>query len=368
MRVVICWTQISGYMAACWRALAAREGIELLVVAFRTRGSGNVRFGDEVMAGVPCQLLGESDAANAAHVKSLVLGHRPDVVVIAGWMHPPYVALASEPQLAGARFVMGMDTPWRGSLRQRFARLKIGRYLDRMDKVVVAGERSWQFARMLKVPERKIARGVYGIDYATLAPIAAARAARPGGWPKRFLFTGRYEPVKGIDILVEAYARYRASIADPWPLTCCGAGARRELLLGQPGIEDRGFVQPADLPAVLVEHGAFVIASRFDPWPLVVVEACAAGLPVICTEACGSAVEVVRSHYNGLPVATESADALAQAFRWMHARHDLLPEMGRRSTALAAPYAAEVWADRWQALLAAPASAGTAQRAEDGNA
>ena len=57
---------------------------------------------------------------------------------------------------------------------------------------------------------------------------------------------------------------------------------------------DRGFVQPADQAAIWAEHGAFALASRYDPWPLVIVEACAAGLPVIHSEACGSAVELVR--------------------------------------------------------------------------
>ena len=348
MRVVICWAPVSGYMAACWRALASREGIELLVLAFRTPVSSNVRFSDDVMAGISCHLLDEAQAADAAHVRSLVLGHVPDVVVLPGWLHPPYVALTREPRLADARFIMGMDTPWRGSLRQRLARLKIGRYLDRMHKVIVAGERSWQLARMLKVPEHKIVRGVYGIDYVALAPVATARAARPAGWPRRFLYTGRYEPEKGLSQLVESYTRYRSSVLDPWSLTCCGAGSQRDLLHGPPGIEDRGFVQPADLPAILAEHGAFVIASRYEPWGVVIAEVLASGMPVICTEACGASVELVRPHYNGLTVATGDTVSLASALTWMHENAARLPQMGARGPAMAAAYAAEVWADRWQ--------------------
>jgi glycosyltransferase involved in cell wall biosynthesis len=70
-------------------------------------------------------------------------------------------------------------------------------------------------------------------------------------------------------------------------------------------------------------------------------------LPVICTEACGSAVELIRPYYNGIPVATGDPDSLASAMRWMHDHSDRLPQMGRRGTELAAAYSAQAWAQRW---------------------
>ena len=36
MRIVICWSHVSGYMAACWRALAATPGVDLFVLGFGT--------------------------------------------------------------------------------------------------------------------------------------------------------------------------------------------------------------------------------------------------------------------------------------------------------------------------------------------
>jgi glycosyltransferase involved in cell wall biosynthesis len=78
-----------------------------------------------------------------------------------------------------------------------------------------------------------------------------------------------------------------------------------------------------------------------------VVEASSAGLPVVCTEACGSAVELVRSYYNGVTVATDNAGALADGLRFIHDNADRLPEMGRRGRDLAAAYSAQIWAQRW---------------------
>lgn len=246
---------------------------------------------------------------------------------------------------------MAMDTPWRGTARQRLAPYVLRRFLKHMDRVVVTGERSWQYARKLRFSPDRIIRGAYGIDYELLSPLWDLRRRRPGGWPRRFLFIGRYEKDKGIDVLLAAHRQYSQLVSDPWPLTCCGLGSLDELVNDSPGVQNLGFLQPPDLLPVLASSGVFVIASTFDPWPLVIVEASAAGLPVIGSEACGSAVEVIRPHYNGLIVPDGDAAAMAAAMAHMHRSADELPLMGERGQQLAAPYSAETWAKRWSQMV-----------------
>jgi glycosyltransferase involved in cell wall biosynthesis len=191
-----------------------------------------------------------------------------------------------------------------------------------------------------------------GIDFDSWTEAHKRRvAANPTGWPARFVFVGRYIDIKGVDVLVDAYRMYRTSRQDAWPLTCCGRGPREGLLAGIDGLTNRGFVQPHELAGVFAEHGVLVLPSRYDPWPLTVVEGAAAGLPVICSEACGSAVEVIRSFFNGMTVTTGDAATLARAMGWMHDHHELLPEFGRRGSVLASAYAAQRWADRWESCI-----------------
>jgi glycosyltransferase involved in cell wall biosynthesis len=348
MRVVICWSDISGYMAACWRALARVPGIDLHVIGFAPTDAANIAFvGDRLLQGVSHALLPADGRNDAAAIERMVVERKPDVMVLAGWLHAPYVRLASCPALASARLVIGVDTPWRGDLRQRLARHRLRRYFARASAMVVPGERAWQYAVRLGIPEGRIFRGMYGIDYGSFAPSLARRATAPGGWPRQFVYAGRYVEEKGVDVLAAAYQQYRRAVDHPWPLVCCGRGPDAALLRGVDGIEDRGFVQPDDQPGEFAKAGVFVLASRYDPWPLVVVEACASGLPVLCTNACGSAVELVRPSYNGLRVATGSAEAMAAGMRWMHEHHTELPEYGRRSAAMAAPHDAAVWVRHW---------------------
>lgn len=351
IRVMICWSQISGYMAACWRELANQTGIDLAILAFRSGQPGtNAAFTDDVTAGLPIELLSAQQRDNTPLITQKVLAHRPEIVVVPGWLHGPYMNLTREPGLRRTKFIMGLDTPWRGTCRQKLARFRLAFYLKRIDRVICAGERSWQYARALGIPQSKLCRGLYGVDYVRLRPLHERRLGH-GDWPKRFLYIGRYAPEKGLDVLIKGYLQYRRSVHKPWPLTCCGAGPSVHLLEGIEGIQDRGFVQPTDMGDILADHGVFLIASRFDPWPLVIVESCAAGLPVVCTEACGSSVELVRSYYNGLSVATEDVAAISTALCWMHRYHERLPEMGRRGQQLASAYSAQAWREQWLPLL-----------------
>jgi glycosyltransferase involved in cell wall biosynthesis len=346
MKVVICWPQISAYMAACWRALARCEGVSVFVLAFSAER--DAAFSQATMAGLSCELLDPVKRQDAAYVRECVAAQSPDVVVIPGWLHAPYSALAMDPALASVKFVMGIDTPFSGSWRQRLARLKIGRLIDRMDLVVVAGERAFRLARYLKVPEEKILRGVYGYDDESLAHVQQERAA---DWPRSFLYVGRYVEDKAIDVLLEGYARYRNAVDGAWPLTCCGTGEMDWAMGGAAGVTDVGFVQPGELPEILLRHGVFVLASRFEPWGVALAEAMASGLPAICTEACGASIDLVRHLHNGVLIPTDDAEALARAMGWMHAHADRLPEMGRRAREFAIPFSAQRWAERWHERL-----------------
>lgn len=355
LKVVFCWADISGYMAACWQALHHSAEVEVFVIAFKAMT--DTAFGDRLMQGIPCRLLDLAARLDERSIEELVASERPDVVVVSGWMHQPYCKLVFVDRLQHVSFVMGMDTPWNDNLRQRLAPLVLRSYLQRMDRVVVTGERSWQYAIRLGIEPERIERGLYGIDYAHWSPLWANRCGgedaseQSGQWPRSFLFVGRYIEVKAIDILVRAYRDYRNLVVEPWELVCCGQGDLKSQLTGQIGIVDRGFMQPANMESVWQSAGAFILPSRFDPWPLAIVEAAAAGLPIICTDVCGSGVEVVRSWYNGLVVPENNAAKLTQALLIFHQHHAELPSWGRRSQELAAPYATSVWVERWQALL-----------------
>ncbi|WP_232321318.1 MULTISPECIES: glycosyltransferase family 4 protein [Cyanophyceae] len=334
-------------MAACWRELQKIPEVDSFVLAFQAKTQ--TAFNDQLVEGIPHRLLDLEERQQTSLIQQIVSEQKPDVIFIGGWFHPPYRQLAFTPDLKSSQFIMGMDTPWWGTWKQRCAPWVLRPYLNRFSHVVVTGERSWQYARRLGIAPDHISTGLYGIDYQTLSPLLNVRCQ--SSWPRSFLFVGRYSEEKGLQELVAAYQQYRQQVTNPWQLVCCGKGELEHLLTNQAGIINRGFVQPDAMTKMWSQAGAFVLPSRFDPWPLALVEAAAAGLPIVCTDVCGSAVEVVRSWYNGLVVTQENVEALVTALLSIHKAYDKLSAWGRRSQQLAAPYAADVWATRWVALL-----------------
>jgi glycosyltransferase involved in cell wall biosynthesis len=347
MKVVICWPTISGYTAAFWRALAGR-GIDLHVVA--GEGIAEAPFSAAALGSVSATILPMAKLNDIDAVGSIVAGHAPQVVVVCGWYVPGFRALLFDRRLDGCAKVMAIDTPLQHTWRQFFGRLALRRLLGRIDRLVVAGERSFALGRYYGVPAENIRHGTYGIDHGLFSAVHGQRSAG-GGWPPRFLFLGRYVPDKDIATLMKGYSIYRHERSDAWPLTCCGTGPLVSLLAGAEGVTDRGFVQPPDLPGVMLEHSTLVLPSRFEPWGQVIVEAAAAGMAVIASTACGASVEMVRPYFNGLLTAPGSAESLASALKWVHDHAPLLPSFGRLGTVLASAYSAESLADRWEAML-----------------
>jgi glycosyltransferase involved in cell wall biosynthesis len=336
---------MQGYVAACLRALNKIHGIKLHVLHL---DFDDLPYQEELLHEVSNRRF--KAAAENADIPDLVAQRQPDVVLICGWFYAPYRRLIAHPGLQSAKFVLGMDTPWTGSWRQRLARWRVGGFVGRMDRIVVAGRSSAAFAERLGVAQAKIVSGLYGFDFDRFREEGGRQLDAAPEWPRRFLFAGRYARVKGIDVLMDAYRRYRLSVSEPWPLDCCGTGPEAALL-GQDGVVDLGYVQPSGLPALFASHGVFIMPSRGEPWGVAIAEAAATGLPLICTDVCGAAADLLRPYHNGISVPSGDAAALADAMVWMHRHSDQLRTFGLRGRELAQAFSAQAWAQRMTACF-----------------
>lgn len=349
MKVLFSWTGVTPAMVACWRAFAALPGAELkLLIELPARADTAYRP-DAILAGLDCTLCTAGEPLHRESLERELAAFAPDVVVVLGWRSGLCRAVAGSEALRGVPKIFAFDMTFAWTLRKLLAPLVLRRYLRQFAAALVTGSRSAAYAAYLGFPKRAIETGLIGLD---TAAYGAARRARPEAdrHPRQFLYVGRYAREKRLDVLVAAYARYRAAVRDPWGLTCAGMGPERGRLAGQPGITDLGFVQPGEMPALFARHGCFVIASDYDPWPLVVAESLASGMPVVCTDACGSHVELVRPGVNGRVVPTGDVVGLAEGMEWIHGSAADLPAMEPHCRAAAEPCAAAAWADRFQAL------------------
>jgi hypothetical protein len=114
------------------------------------------------MAGLPVRLLEDHEQQNGPLIAQLATETQPDILMMGGWAEKPYRDLVRHSSLNNSRIVLAMDSPWNATFRQRFARIKIGRYIDRLDAIFVPGERGAVFAKHLGMPEVRIFRGMLG--------------------------------------------------------------------------------------------------------------------------------------------------------------------------------------------------------------
>ncbi|MFC3492416.1 glycosyltransferase [Glycomyces rhizosphaerae] len=160
--------------------------------------------------------------------------------------------------------------------------------LDRCAGIFVVGE-----------PLHRLIADVFPHHTGKLAYIAnpidfRARRAQPPAALRRWLSVAGLIERKRIDHLLRAFADCRAE--DPGlQLTLAGEGGlRRELeaLSAELGVDDAvaflGAVDPGEIPGLMADHDLLVHTSRHETFGVVVVEALAAGTPVLVTRSGGS--------------------------------------------------------------------------------
>ena len=179
----------------------------------------------------------------------------------------------------------------------------------------------------LGFPQDRIFVGYDVVDNAYFA-MGARKAREAGGLPasidpawrgRYFLASARFVPKKNLPFLLEAFARYRrATGASAWPLVLLGDGPMRgelENRRGALGLETLvvmpGFTHYDELPLYYGNAGVFIHASTTEQWGLVVNEAMASGLPVLVSERCGCAPDLVEDGRNGHTFDPRDAGELA---------------------------------------------------------
>lgn len=339
-------------MASCWRDLLD-IGTDVRVVAidqFKSDPSAP-NFDASILGDVPHETISVDTANDGQAIERIVDDFNPDVIALGGWMFSGYSALLRSKRLRETPIILCSDNPYRGDWRQRIGYWKVRSLLKRADRVAVPGARGVKLMRFWNVPQAKIRTGLYGINYEQIA--ASANDRDISDWPKRFLYIGRMDDRKGVDRLLKGYQKYRDQVSEPWQLRCIGKGTYESQALATEGVVHTQKLPPEAIPAEMAAAGCFVICSRYDCWPLVIAEACSAGLPVIATPECGSTAELLNNGENGLllnlnSTATDIAAAMNRIHQMSAAK---LNEWGHTGQSLAAPFSSSSWADRWQKII-----------------
>jgi glycosyltransferase involved in cell wall biosynthesis len=111
------------------------------------------------------------------------------------------------------------------------------------------------------------------------------------------------------------------------------------------------------MPAVYAEHDIFVFPSLSEGMPLTLLEAMAAGMPVVTTETSGMA-DVVEDGFNGLLVPPADTESLVEAIERLLRSADLRKRLGQQAQETMQRYTWELVTRKLEEVLTSAAQNG----------
>ena len=189
----------------------------------------------------------------------------------------------------------------------------------------------------IRVPVGKIRQIYNGVDTSRFTPHAQS-AAMPFAHDDGvfvFGFVGRMDPVKGLNVLVDAFARlveWCMARKQEVRLVMIGEGSERvvcESRLRKHGVRDLAWFpgRSDDIPGMMRALDAFVLPSMNEGISNTVLEAMSTSLPIIAT-AVGGNPELVDDGIHGVLVPSGDADALLRAMKKFVDEPDHASELG----------------------------------------
>lgn len=196
--------------------------------------------------------------------------------------------------------------------------------------IMTMGQSGMQSYEAIGIPRDRLIEVPYSCD---LAPYLSVTPSGDAERRRRIITTTQLIPRKRVDRTIAAFACLAAE-AEEWDLLICGDGELRLALEGSIPADLRrrvtflGFVPKHEQPALYATSDVFLLTSNQDGWGMVVPEAMAASLPVICTGSVESARALITNGLNGFVVDSGDNDGLIRYLRLLQKSATLRRQIG----------------------------------------
>lgn len=329
--LVILWDYYQHYHYARLSALereAAAQGWRVTGLAAGLGGAtrDSHRSGEAPAGPAPLLLGGaESDLYARATVHALTRNLdelQPTAVILPGYGSPVARAAVRWCRRNQRGAVMIIESQERDQPRRWWKEWIKRRVVRAADTAFCGGITHAAYAAKLGMTPDRIFSGYSAVDNQAWAAAAARARVQPSpAHGPYFVAVGRFIAKKNFVGLIDAFARFKRTPGhQAWQLALVGDGPERpnlESALRAHGLE-RDVVLPgyADLDGTarwLAHAAAFVLPSaQAEQWGLVVNEAMACGLPVVVSQICGCADDLVEEGRTGFRFDPKNQDRLAE--------------------------------------------------------
>ena len=257
-------------------------------------------------------------------LKRIALDFNANVVYISDRTIWDYNQIGILYRQKGVAVISGNDTQWKGGkqwLNVLTSSFRHKRYFSHMQ---IAGLRQFEYAKRLGFSNDHILWPMYSADTCIFEKIELTLDRFSNA--KDFLFVGRFNRVKGIKYLLDAWRDLDNRSAN---LHLVGNGALLDELNIPGNVIVHSFSNQFELLELAIKCRAFILPSIHEPWGVVLHEFAAAGMPIITTTACGASPHFVVNNANGYVVKPKCSGSIAEKIKQIQmASPEKLLEMG----------------------------------------
>jgi glycosyltransferase involved in cell wall biosynthesis len=328
-------------------------GVEVSALDDRRPGEAppRFRFLQRSLRACPSVLMHPADAASGEcnllvdlllarklrRQSGFLIGTRPGLNLIMAELSPPGLITIGQEHM----HLRAHPLPLRWAIKRRYPKLGSLAVLTEADvreyEALLGGR-----ARQLRPVRLPNAVGDLGGEAANLGSAMVLAA-------------GRLTPQKGFDLLVRAFTRVSQAHPD-WRLRICGDGRQREILERLVGERElTGIVElpgRRDLAEEIAQASIFVLSSRFEGFPLVLLEAMSRGMAVVSFDCPTGPSDVIDDRRNGILVPAGDVGGLANGIVELIEDEELRRRCSAAAIETARAFTIEAIGARWEGLLA----------------
>jgi glycosyltransferase involved in cell wall biosynthesis len=365
-RVLILTEIIAPYRIPVFNALAQRQDIDLHVVFLSETDRSlrdwqvykdEIRFSYEVLPSFR-RRIGKYNLLLNAGVGRALRRAKPNCILCGGYNYVASWQAARWARRQQVPFMMWVESNAFDQRRHYFpVEYLKKKMLGLGDAYVVPGRMSREYLESLGVSANQIFVAPNAVDNEYFAHAENSVRENISDHRKRlalpehyFLFVGRLVLAKGVFDLLDAYAALPAEIRSQFGLVFAGSGNAEEELRKRaqeisPGtVLFPGFAQREQLAIFYSLADILVFPTHSDTWGLVVNEAMACGLPVICSTVAGCSADLVEHGANGCIVSPGDVPQLASAMESLARDPQLRSQMRMRSLQRISNFSPAAWA------------------------
>lgn len=313
-------------------------------------------------SGVNVQFLGLRKATEYPRAVAELAAHfrsSPPALVQSFLFHANVVASRAARAASVARMVTGIrvaDPRWWRTALERFA-------TAHADRFVCVSQSVSAFCRLRGFAAEKLVVIPNGVEldrWRTCPPLSPAALGIPAT-RRLLLFVGRLDRQKGLDGLFP-YLPHLFNTLSNYDLALVGSGPERPALQRQ--VQTAGIAHRVhflgwrnDVPAILAASDILLLPSRWEGMPNVVLEAMAAGKPIVATQSAGT-VELLGLTALDQTVRVGDWEGFADRVQGIAANPILAASLAQKNRLRAAQFSLSTMAERYmrlyESLLTAP--------------